>query len=364
MTSVNSAAHILDKQLKNRIRRYGPMTIAEYMNAAAEFYYSQGDVFGVGGDFTTAPEISQAFGEMIGLWSAVTWQAMGMPKPCQLVECGPGRGTLMADALRAARQVPGFLESVEIYLIERSNALKTIQGETLKGHKTVWHSSISDCPDGPIILIANEFLDALPVRQFEKTKDGWRERQVNIDKTEQFCFTLRTTLSEDFNAPINANIGDIFEVSPAVTEFIGMVAARIVRHGGAALFIDYGHKASALGDTVQAVKGHKFHHILDSVGTADITAHIDFEAVIRAARSVGANIFGPIEQGIWLKRLGISVRGALLAKDQAPSVATELESGIRRLIEPNAMGALFKVVAIVHPGLPSPEGFSQSGSYE
>ncbi len=362
MTAKDSDASALENRLQNRIRQDGPITTAEFMNAAAEVYYGQGDVFGADGDFTTAPEISQTFGEMIGLWSAVTWQAMGTPQPFHLVECGPGRGTLMADVLRAARQVPGFLEAADIHLIERSAALTTMQREALKDQKVTWHDTFHDCPDGPMILLANEFLDALPVRQFEKTIDEWQERCVGLDDAGQFQFTLQPPAGEAPNAPKTASIGDVFEISPAVIEFVASAAARIARHGGAALFIDYGHKTSAVGETIQAVKRHKPHPVLNAVGTADITAHVDFEAAAKAAQVAGTHVLGPIEQGLWLKRLGIGVRGALLAKGKPPSVAREIETGIRRLTEPDGMGVLFKVMAIAHPNLAPLEGFSQNGA--
>ncbi len=360
MTGTTAAASALADQLKGHIRQHGPIAVADYMSTAAEAYYAQGDVFGTDGDFTTAPEISQTFGEMIGLWSAVTWQAMGAPQPFRLVECGPGRGTLMADALRAANQVPGCLEAADVHLVERSAALIGMQRKALREHKVTWHSSFSSCSDGPMILLANEFLDALPVRQFEKTENGWQERCVGLDALGQFEFTLRPSTNATLNAPMNASIGDIFETSPAVIEFTTSVAARIVEHGGAALIIDYGHKTSAVGDTLQAVKRHKPHPVLEAAGTADITAHVDFEAAAKAARSAGAKVLGPVEQGVWLKQLGIIVRGALLARGKAPDVARNIESGIRRLTEPDGMGALFKVMAVTHPDLAPLEGFSQN----
>ena len=363
MTATETAASTLADRLSENIRRDGPITVADYMSAVAEAYYSQGDVFGTDGDFITAPEISQTFGEMIGLWCTVVWQNMGKPRPCHLVECGPGRGTLMADALRAARQVPGFLESVDVYLIERSSTLASMQREALKGLKIVWHKRFDSCPNGPLILVANEFLDALPIRQFEKTATSWMERCVDMDETGRFYFTLSKPSDGAFSAPggapSNADVGAIYETSPAIVAFVAAAAKRISRDGGAALFIDYGHKTSAVGETLQAVKQHKPHRVLEAPGTADITAHVDFAATAGAAQASGATVFGPIEQGIWLKQLGIMVRGTLLARDKASDVARDIEVEIRRLTEPDAMGALFKVMAITHPALAPPDGFDQ-----
>lgn len=350
--------HTFTDHLAERIRRNGPIPVAAYMNMVAKEYYSRGRVFGHEGDFITAPEINQTFGELIGLWCAVTWENMGKPSQCYLVECGPGRGTLMADALRAAGLVPGFMDAIDVHLIEQSESLKTIQRETLKGYKITWHETFDTCPDGSLIVIGNEFLDALPIQQFEKTDAGWMERCVDIDDANQFQFTLRELSDADLNIPAGADVGAIYETSPDIKKFITNLTARIVNYGGAALFIDYGHKNSALGETLQAVKRHQPYPVLKSPGTADITAHVDFEVVAQAAQSAGAHIFGPIEQGIWLKRLGIGVRAAQLAQNKAQDVARNIEAGIRRLTEPDAMGALFKVIAIAHPNLPPPEGFS------
>lgn len=362
MTDAESAVNALEARLQNRIRQDGPITVAEFMNAVAETYYGRGDVFGAEGDFTTAPEISQTFGELIGLWSAVAWQAIGAPKPCRLIECGPGRGTLIADALRAAQHVPGFSDAVDVHLVERSAALAKMQRETLSGQKVTWHKSVEECPEGPMILLANEFLDALPVRQFEKTKEGWQERCVGLNTSGQFQFTLRPPEGHTPHERIAASIGDIYETSPAVSDFVATVAERIVRHGGAALFIDYGHKTSAAGETLQAVKRHKPHPVLSAVGTADLTAHVDFEAAAKAARAAGAHVLGPTEQGLWLKSLGIGVRGALLARGKPAGVAKDIETGIRRLTEPDGMGVLFKVMAITQPGLALLEGFGQNSA--
>jgi NADH dehydrogenase [ubiquinone] 1 alpha subcomplex assembly factor 7 len=359
MSSAETVVRTLGDRLVEKIRREGSISVADYMNAAAKEYYAQGDVFGRRGDFITAPEISQTFGEIIGLWCVVVWQNMGSPRPCRLIECGPGRGTLMADALRAAGPVPGFLDALDVHLIEQSSALRDLQREKLEEQSITWHERLDTCPNGPTILIGNEFLDALPIRQLEKTTTGWVERRIGLDESNHFHFTLHDSVEGVSDAPSDADTGAIYETSPAIGTFVTDVAARILRHGGAALFIDYGHKKSAVGETLQAVQRHQPHLVLEAPGTADITAHVDFEAAAKAAQDAGAKVYGPIDQGNWLKQLGITVRGALLAKEKAPDVARDIESGIRRLTEPDAMGALFKVIALTHPDLKPPEGFTQ-----
>jgi len=343
----------LATELAERIRQDGPISIADYMSAVADAYYAHGDVFGVAGDFITAPEISQTFGELIGLWCAVVWQNMGAPKSFHLVECGPGRGTLMKDLLRAAQRAAGFLAAAQIHLIERSQALKGMQRAALRNHSVTWHEDIAAVPDGPMILVGNEFLDALPIRQFQKTGDGWSERYVSADQR-GFAFTLREGAPEN---PPAANMGAVFETSPAIVDFISRISARIAHAGGAALLIDYGHGVSAAGETLQAVKKHKPCGIFETPGEADLTAHVDFQAVAQAAQ--GLKVYGPIAQGTWLVRLGIKLRGVQLAKGKPTETVRTIETGIRRLTEPEAMGALFKVIALAHPTLATPDGFQQ-----
>ncbi|MBL8642400.1 MAG: SAM-dependent methyltransferase [Rhodospirillaceae bacterium] len=355
----------LAAHLREEIRRAGFISVAAYMDMIAAGYYARGDVFGVKGDFTTAPEISQAFGEIIGLWCAVTWQQMGKPHPFRLIECGPGRGTLMADLLRAANQVPEFTAAAEIHLVERSEALRAVQKRTLgKGsitpHNIIWHDDFSTTPSGPCLVICNEFLDALPIRQFQRTAHGWAERVVELDGGGQFRFGTQPVDNAPIPIPIAmaAEVGAVFEYSEAVAGFVGAVAQRVVRDGGAALLIDYGHTVSAAGDTLQAVKQHQYVPVLQNPGSADLTAHVDFAAVKNAGRTHGANVFGPVEQGTWLKQLGIGVRQVQLARGKPPEVARTVEEGVRRLTEPHGMGALFKVIALTHPGLPMLEGFA------
>lgn len=340
--------------LLQRIAREGSVPVTDYMQAATAQYYARGAVFGLEGDFITAPEISQTFGELIGLWCAVAWQNMGAPASFQLVECGPGRGTLMKDALRAAARVPGFTAAAQIHLVEQSPALKDKQRAALADHAVTWHDVIATVPAGPTILIANEFLDALPIRQFEMTAHGWLERHVATDASGQLSFILKS--GAPASAP-TAKPSDIFETSPAIAAFIVDISARISRDGGAALLIDYGHGTISLGDTLQAVKRHKPCGVFETPGEADLTAHVDFAAVRAAAAGVKA--WGPVLQGTWLSRLGIKIRGLQLAKSKDAGTSQAIESGIRRLTEANAMGALFKVIALTHPSLATPEGFQQ-----
>ena len=360
-----SAAPLIET-LRQRIKSNGPITMAEYMAVCNAAYYGRGDVFGIGGDFITAPEISQAFGELIGLWCAVTWAAMGSPYPFRLVECGPGRGTLMKDLLRATERVPGFHAAANIHLIEMSPALRAIQAHALEGHDATWHDSFSAVPAGPLIVIANEFLDALPVRQFERTDDGWAERLVGLDEGGNLALVTRTGRAAPVPIPLaaTAEAGAVFEASDAVTDWVRVATERIVKHGGAALIADYGHKASALGDTIQSVRRHAFHPVLQSPGEADLTAHVDFGAIARAASVATGRVFGPVEQGPWLRRLGITVRQAQLSAGKPEAVARDIGAGIRRLIEPDGMGLLFKVLAVAHPSLASLEGFAQDAAHD
>jgi NADH dehydrogenase [ubiquinone] 1 alpha subcomplex assembly factor 7 len=346
-------------EINARIARDGHITVADYMDLALSAYYARGDVFGRGGDFITAPEISQAFGELIGLWCAVTWQQMGRPASFKLIECGPGRGTLMADVLRAAKNVAGFIPAAEIHLVERSPALRDKQRAILQDHKVAWHNDLNSVPHGPQIIIGNEFLDALPIRQFQRTANGWAERVIKADASGALMFATKPTENAPVPIPLaaTAEVGAIFERSDAVTAMTKIMSERITVHGGAALLIDYGHAASALGETLQAVKGHKYAQVLAAPGEADVTAHVDFGHVKTTARAAEASVFGPVEQGLWLKRLGIGVRQVQLAKDKTPEAARAIEQGIRRLIEPHGLGVLFKVMALAHPALKDLEGF-------
>ncbi|MDX9861791.1 MAG: SAM-dependent methyltransferase [Rhodospirillales bacterium] len=356
--------------LLGRIALGGPLTVADYMAETLGHprfgYYATRDPFGAAGDFVTAPEISQMFGELIGLWCAVTWQAMGRCDPVLWVELGPGRGTLLADAVRAGRTVPGFLEATRIHLVETSPVLRRVQAETLADvqppHPPLWHADLVDVPDGPMILVANEFLDAIPIRQYERTADGWCERLVAAAADgERLAWALSPPIPRPPLLPatvVDAPVGAIAEVSPAVIAVIDGIGRRLANMGGAALIIDYGHSRSAAGDTLQAVRAHSYHDPLTDPGSADLTAHVDFEVVRRVATEAGAHTFGPLEQGAFLERLGLEARAASLANRASRDQAKAIREARHRLIGADQMGRLFKAIALQHPSLPSPPGFS------
>lgn len=348
----------LEARLITQINEQGPISFATYMDAVADAYYARGTVFGKAGDFITAPEISQVFGELVGLWCVTAWQALGQPRNFNLVECGPGRGTLMADALRTVWDIaPIFARSASLHLVERSDALQDEQRKTLAPYDIDWHDDLSTIPDGPVILIANEFLDALPVSQFIKTPAGWCERLVTHD-ADGFHFTTaplpRPEIGDAFD---DAPTDSILEQSSAVQEMTSRIAALCVDNPGAALLIDYGHVFSDVGDTVQAVKNHAYHPVLESPGDADITAHVDFAAVAQSARAQGASIHGPVEQGPWLKRLGAEIRETQLSEGKTDAEKHAVQSSIHRLINPQEMGALFKVIALGPKGIAPLSGF-------
>jgi NADH dehydrogenase [ubiquinone] 1 alpha subcomplex assembly factor 7 len=363
-TSANETDTLLAK-LKLRIASEGPLTIAQYMDACLSDpehgYYATRDPFGSGGDFITAPEISQIFGELIGLWSAVVWQQMGSPAPVRLIELGPGRGTLMADALRAAKRAPEFIQAAEIHLVETSPVLRQMQGEQLasSGKTPKWHKSLNDVPDGAAILIANEFLDALPIRQFEHHDGKWFERCVGVseDGALEFC-----SASEPLENPEilpqalrdKAVSGDIAEIHPQADMLADTIATRAQRAPTAALFIDYGHAASAAGDTLQAVKSHEFADPFFQPGAADLTTHVDFSQLGAQARTNGLKVHGPLPQGKFLLALGLKERCNGLTADVDSATREEIASGANRLVDPAQMGELFKVMAFTSKGLIPP----------
>ncbi|HTH15497.1 MAG TPA: class I SAM-dependent methyltransferase [Magnetospirillum sp.] len=348
--------------LVERIRAGGPITVADYMAEALghpEYgYYTTREPFGVQGDFTTAPEISQMFGELIGLWAAVAWQGLGCPDRLVLAELGPGRGTLMADLLRAAGTVPPFLKALDVWLVETSPRLQARQRQTLAGRDVNWCERFEDLPaDGPIIVIANELFDALPIRQFEKIAGAWRERMVGVDEADALVFVPGPESIPDLPAEVlDAADGSIAELCPQGRALATAIGRRISMQPGLALLIDYGHALSGVGDTIQAVRRHRFHPVLDDPGAADLTAHVDFEALAVAA--VPARAWGPLTQGDFLTRLGIQSRATMLAQNAGPKVAADIAGQMRRLIEPQEMGTLFKVLALAHPALAAPPGFA------
>jgi len=345
--------------LKRRIALGGPITIADFMSDALAHpehgYYRKQDPFGRKGDFITAPEISQMFGELIGLWAAVTWQQMGSPRKINLVELGPGRGTLMADALRAVRNVPGLSDALTVRFVETSPVLRTHQQTAIMpyGIPATWHEAFDDIPvsgNAPMIVIGNEFFDALPIRQFERASHGWSERLVGVDANTGELGFVRGAQTPVTDALVPATLrgtakpGDIFESCPAAIAIADQVARRLNEVGGAALFIDYGHPHSAFGDTLQALKDHKYHPVLEQPGDADLTAHVDFAAIGRAMLEVDARIGAVLTQGTFLRMLGIEQRAELLKEGADDVQAKSIDAALARLIDADQMGTLFKVL--------------------
>jgi len=346
-------------RLAARIRAEGPMPLADFMDTAISAYYRRERVFGAEGDFITAPEISQIFGDLVGIWFAVRWHAAGRPARFPLVECGPGRGTLIADAVRAARSVPGFAEAIDLHLVETSPRLRAAQAEALAGFPATWHDTLATLPAGPIFLIANEFLDALPVTQCVFRGGLWRERRVGLLR-QDFVFIdgPPTQPPQDRLAALPPpREGEILEFSPAAEAFAATVAARIAETGGAALFFDYGHADGGFGDTVQAVSRHRYVPPLATPGEVDLTAHVDFARIAAAARAHGADAHGPADQGVWLVAMGLPARLTMLLRQATPAQKEALISSTRRLTEPHAMGRLFKAIALTPRGAAVPEGF-------
>lgn len=356
----------LADHLRRRIALEGPLSLAVYMETALLHprlgYYATRDPFGQAGDFVTAPEISQMFGELIGACLAQVWQEMGRPYPVRLIEFGPGRGTLMADVLRAARHVPDFLSAIRVHLVEASPTLRARQEETLRTRASdapiEWHGHLGEVPEGPLLVVANEFFDALPIRQYRKSAEGWRERLVDVNERGDFVFVHSPPQSAPPSmAAESAAVGDVIEVSSAAIGLADTLARRIVDSRGAALVIDYGPTESAPGDSFQAVHRHRFADPLIAPGESDLTAHVDFAALNRVARDAGADVFGPMAQGEFLRRLGIDVRAERLSRDVSPARAAEVAAARARLVEATGMGTLFKAVAWQSPGLARPPAF-------
>ncbi len=344
-----------------RLRTDGPMNVAEYMRfrlADPETgYYLTQEPFGAGGDFVTAPEISQMFGELLGLWLAQVWLDQGAPESFLLVEMGPGRGTLMADALRAAGRVPGFLKAARLHLIEISPRLRALQAGKLAAFAPAFAADFAELPaDGPLLLIANELFDALPIRQFQRAGGAWRERLIGLaPEGDAPRFGLGPPV-EAAGAPANAPEGAIFEASPESLRLAARIGARLARSGGAGLWIDYGHAGPALGDTFQALRRHAFVDVLDLEGPADLTAHVDFTALGAAASGAGARAWPLRTQGEVLEALGIGARAEALARAN-PARAGRIAADRLRLTAPDQMGRLFKALAVTGPGAPAPPGF-------
>jgi SAM-dependent MidA family methyltransferase len=322
------------------------------------------DPLGREGDFTTAPEVSQMFGELLGLWAASVWKAIGSPPLLRLIELGPGRGTMMADALRALRVLPPLYQALSIHLVEINPVLREKQKSMLSGARDIaWHDTIDDIPDGPAVIFANEYFDVLPIHQVVRAETGWHERTVEIDAGGKLVFGAASETTPRFEVLMPslaraAPVGAVFEWRPDAE--IMKIASRVRDQDGAALIIDYGHLRSDAGDTFQAIARHSFADPLKNPGQADVTAHVDFEALARAAEDVGARVHGPAPQGEFLRKLGVETRAVTLMAKASHEVSEDISGALRRLIGGGrgGMGELFKVLAISEPNLTALAGFA------
>lgn len=355
----------LARRIKERIRRDGPMTIDSYMSAClwdADYgYYRRRQVFGASGDFITAADVSQVFGELLGVWAGVVWQGvLGAPNPITIVEYGPGRGTMMRDILRAARIVPGFANVTRVHLVEASEALIELQAATLSEfHNTLSWGRELDETNPPAIIFANEFLDAWPVAQWIKTASGWHIRAVTLDDRGDLQFTAidGECPRAAFEALLpGAPPGTVIE-SQRLDQLADALQALAERGPIAFLMVDYGHTTPAAGDTLQAVRAHKYESPLTSPGEADLTVHVNFYDLASTLHRAGLALDGPVTQAEFLGALGIVERASRLMSAN-PARATEIETGVARLLAPNGMGGRFKVLAARSQGLPSLPGFS------
>jgi NADH dehydrogenase [ubiquinone] 1 alpha subcomplex assembly factor 7 len=358
----------LEAELKRLIASSGPMPVWRYMGLCLTHprygYYVSRDPLGREGDFTTAPEVSQMFGELLGLWTASVWRAMDSPRALQLIELGPGRGTMMADALRALRVLPPLYQALSVHLVEINPVLREKQQATLSGARNItWHDHLDEIPQAPCVILANEYFDVLPVHQMVKRESGWHERTVEIGADGNLAFGVSPEPMPRFEVLLPplvraAPVGAVFEWRPDAE--IMKIATRVRDHGGAALIIDYGHLRSDAGDTFQAIARHSFADPLKNPGQADVTAHVDFQALVRAAEDLGARVHGPVSQGEFLKYLGIEQRAATLMAKTTPEVSEDISGALKRLTEGGrgGMGSMFKVVAVSEPALHVLAGFA------
>ena len=351
----------LTAHLQTLIAREGPLSISDFMHAALAHpehgYYVTRDPLGPPGDFITAPEVSQMFGEMIGLWVVQCWLEMGAPKPFRLVEWGPGRGTMMADMVRAARTHPDFFEATEIHLVETSPVLRRAQRQTLGQIEVTWHDSPTIDGTTPFVVVANEFFDCLPIRQFVRTERGWNERRIAIDNEGRFAFVVDPQAQPPEVDWPDGPVGSIFEYAPAAQAMIDGLSWALRRCPGRALILDYGHTETATADTLQAVRNHRVADIFDAPGTSDLTAHVDFDALARHARHSGARVDGPTTQRDFLLRLGIATRAERLMAGATEADRRLIARQLDRLISPKQMGTLFKAMAVSSPDSAAPQGF-------
>lgn len=356
----------LGQKIVRLIEAQGPIPVSQFMMLALHDpehgVYASRNAIGREGDFITAPEISQMFGELIGLWLLDSWRGQGKPERILLAELGPGRGTLMKDVLRAARLDPQFLAALDVVLIEASAPLREIQSHVLQDAPVSvrWSARVSDIFENkaPLFLIANELFDALPIHQYVMTETGWHERMVTVVDG-KLAFALAPMALASLLVPASrgeAPIGAVFETSPASTALAEEIGLHISHHGGAALIIDYGYAAHGFGETLQGIARHSSVPVLERPGEVDLSAHVDFSALAEAAGRVGAKTCGPVAQGTFLQSLGIAERAQMLARKN-PQQAQSIFSALERLTAPDQMGNLFKALAILPAMAPTPAGF-------
>ncbi|WP_117193686.1 class I SAM-dependent methyltransferase [Rhizobium terrae] len=353
----------LAEKIKTLIRMNGPISVTDYFAlclADPEYgYYKTREPFGRHGDFITAPEISQLFGEMVGVFMVHAWQRHGSPASVRLVEIGPGRGTMMADMLRVIKRIaPPLFDGLHVHLVETSERLRGVQRVTLEtfSTKVSWHDGFEDVPDGFTLIAANELFDAIPIRQFVKTPTGFRERLVGLDARDELAFAAGVATLDPALLPAPAATipdGTIFEVSPARQAVMLTLCDRLKAFGGTALVVDYGHMVTGFGDTLQAVRNHDFDPPLANPGEADLTSHVDFEDLAKIAVAAGAHLNGGLHQGDFLYGLGLAERATALAKDKEPAEQRLIAAAVDRLAGAGAgkMGELFKVIAVSSPAL-------------
>jgi NADH dehydrogenase [ubiquinone] 1 alpha subcomplex assembly factor 7 len=355
--------------LKQRLATNGPMSVGDYMawclTGSETAYYRSGNPLGAAGDFVTAPEVSQIFGELIAVWACSVWQAMGQPSPFVLAELGPGRGTLMQDALRAARSMPGFLEAAQIHLVETSATLRETQDQLLSQFcRPRWHDTVKAVPGEPLIVIANEFFDALPVEQHIYHGGGWRRRVVSLDEAGRLSFSKgRLALPPvELIPPEAPREGDILEHRPAAAALIHEFGRRAQSAPFAMLIFDYGYERRDYGDTLQAVRAHSYADPLEAPGEADLTAHVNFAELAQTANTAGLDVWGPMPQSEFLLSLGLEHRLRQLMNSADEEQRAALFLGARRLVDPFQMGSLFKVMAMTSPSMPAPPPFGKQAA--
>lgn len=359
------------ERLKRHLAGNGPMSVADYMlwclTTGSSSYYRSGNPIGASGDFVTAPEVSQIFGELITVWAIAVWRNMGSPRPFVLAELGPGRGTLMQDALRAARSVPAFREAAQVHLVETSSTLRALQDQALSSLcKPQWHETLTAIPQAPLILIANEFFDAIPVEQHIYIDGSWHKRVIALNGSDKPVFTKgRLSLPPVELLPSRGpNEGDILEYRPGAAALLSEIARRASTAPIAILIADYGYERRDYGDTLQAVQAHGYVHPLESPGEADLSAHVNFAELAHTAETAGLKIWGPQPQSEFLLSLGLEQRLRTLMASADEKQRAALFLGARRLVDPFQMGSLFKVMAITSEGQPPPPPFTANIAFE